>query len=324
MKNLVVCVLIFSATLSNSSSAIEEKFLSTPSGSTIVVKLHANFDSAEWTDIRTWLSANINAVSTLYGDYPYPNAPIHIVRYRSRSWRPEPRAAVPWGVVTRANPTRVEFHIVTKHPLKQFLEDWTPTHEMSHLFIPNPGKDHRWMGEGLASYMQNILRARSGMQSQKTAWRKIYEGFQRGLDEHRNDPITLTQASRRKYGRGRSSIMRVHWGGVAFYLNADIELRRQSGGRQSLATVLKKMRDCCLVRNQKMNGGKLVRLYDELSGTTVFTDLYKKYTTQTSFPEFRTALSALGISVVNDKVVLGGNSDQVALRDSISGFGVIN
>ena len=308
--------------ITTASFAKTSLHLPTRDGEHILVSLMDNFSHTEQQRIRTWLSTNIEAVSTLYDRYPYPDAVIEV--HKRSWWESWGDGPVPWGMVARDNPTRIEFHVASGHKLKDFLDDWTAVHEMSHLFIPNPGGEHSWMGEGLASYMQNILRGRAGMLNQQQVWNKIYAGIRRGEREHEGDPISMAQASQREWGSAKRTIMRIHWGGVTYYLNADIKLRQASGGKQSLATVLNRLRDCCLADNQRMRGDQLARLLDRLSNTTIFTDQYKQYTRQTRFPDYQWAFEQIGVETRGERVALGGSAGQVALRESISGLDRVN
>ena len=58
-------------------------------------------------------------------------------------------------------------------PLDDLRTDWTATHEFSHLLLPYVSRRDRWLSEGLASYYQNVLRARDGRLSETDAWRKL-------------------------------------------------------------------------------------------------------------------------------------------------------
>lgn len=51
------------------------------------------------------------------------------------------------------------FHRATTSELSR---DWTATHELSHMLLPYVASRDRWLSESLASYYQNVLRARDG------------------------------------------------------------------------------------------------------------------------------------------------------------------
>src|SRR5690606_27411875 len=102
--------------------------------------------------------------------------------------------------------------------------DWTATHEFAHLLHPFLGDRGRWLSEGLASYYQNVLRARSGELSEEEAWEKLSQGFARGRAATSEQADPLEQVS---WERQRGSTMRVYWSGAAYWLERDLALRRQ-------------------------------------------------------------------------------------------------
>ena len=71
------------------------------------------------------------------------------------------------------------------------------------------------------------------------------------------------------------SFMRVYWSGAAIALLADVELRRRSGGVQSLDTALEAFAACCLPGNRSWRARELLQQLDRLTDTTVFTAHYQ-------------------------------------------------
>ena len=54
--------------------------------------------------------------------------------------------------------------------------DWVLTHEMSHLALPNLDREHRWLEEGMATYVELVARARSGALAAPQLWRDLWNG----------------------------------------------------------------------------------------------------------------------------------------------------
>ncbi len=54
-------------------------------------------------------------------------------------------------------------------------------HELSHLLHPVIDGYDRWLSEGIASYYQNVLRARAGLRSAQWSWDALHAGFERGI-----------------------------------------------------------------------------------------------------------------------------------------------
>ncbi len=199
--------------------------------------------------------------------------------------------AVPWAQVQRGGGPAAHFYIDQYRPLDEFRSDWTATHELSHMLLPFVARRDAWLSEGFASYYQNVLRARAGMITPEQAWEKLYAGFARGRDGTRGDP--LAEVSREMYRRG--AFMRVYWSGAAIALLADVELRRQSGGRASLDVALRRLADCCLPSHRTWTAREVLARLDEMTGTAVFMDLYADHADSRRFPEIGGASAALGI-----------------------------
>ena len=67
--------------------------------------------------------------------------------------------------------------------------DWVAIHELSHLWLPRLHAKDRWLSEGIATYLQEVLRARCGLQSSDRAWSRIREGFERGRRSGTGQPL---------------------------------------------------------------------------------------------------------------------------------------
>lgn len=124
--------------------------------------------------IQQWLHHNSAALKTVYGGLP--NKPFQI-RVQGAHWSWE---NVPGGRVSRGNINTIHFTVNTRASLQDLKSDWTAYHEFSHLLLPYRGWGDLWFSEGLASYYQNVIQARSGQITAQQAWQKIVAGFARG------------------------------------------------------------------------------------------------------------------------------------------------
>lgn len=277
------------------------------SGSTLRLAVLDGAPAATPEDMGKWIGEAAHAVTTLYGRFPLPSPQILVV--------PRGRAgeAVPWGQVLRGGGAAAHFFVDPSRPLSEFRDDWTAAHELSHMLLPYVDRDDAWLSEGFASYYQNVLRARAGMLDRKTAWDKLYSGFQRGRDGARGR--TLSEASR-SMSRDRA-FMRVYWSGAAIALSADVELRHRSGGAHSLDSALAALRDCCLPGDRAWSGREVFDRLDRLTGDTVFRELYDRHVHDRRFPDLDPVSAALGIVEHPDSLRLRADPAAAALRDAI-------
>jgi predicted metalloprotease with PDZ domain len=142
----------------------------------------------------------------------------------------------------------------------------------------------------------------------------MHGGFQRGME--RAAGVTLADATERMYRNG--AFMRVYWEGAAIMLLADQRLRARTQGRQSLDTALDQLQRCCLSGEVGWRGRDLFGKLDELTGTTVFSELYQQHVGADNFPDIADAYRALGLRVTTGgDVVLLDDAPQRADRDAI-------
>jgi predicted metalloprotease with PDZ domain len=239
-----------------------------------------------------WMKETADAVASVYGRFPQQTPQILIIAIGQRE------QAVPWAHVLRGGGIAVEFFVDETRPLNSFREDWTATHELSHLLLPYVARSDRWLSEGLASYYQNILRARDGRLSEEQAWQKLHSGFERGRAGTSGG--SLARATR----SGRGSIMRVYWSGAAIMLKADSELRMQSGGRQSLDSALAALQECCFDNKHSWRAQELFSELDRLTDTSVFTRLYREHVLDDEFPDVDYTFEQLGLVLRSDSIRL--------------------
>jgi hypothetical protein len=263
--------------------------------------------AAAAADMGRWIGEAANAVATLYGSFPLASPQILVIP------RGEADEAVPWAQVLRGGGAAAHFFIDAARPLSEFRDDWTATHELSHMLLPYVKRGDAWLSEGFASYYQNVLRARAGMLEPEQAWEKLYRGFQRGRDGTRGK--TLAEASR-SMGRDRA-FMRVYWSGAAIALSADVELRRRTDGEQSLDTALAALRDCCLPSDRAWTGREAFDRLDRLTGDTVFRELYDRHVLDRRFPDIDEVSASLGVIERGDRLRFSSASPATALRDAI-------
>jgi predicted metalloprotease with PDZ domain len=252
-------------------------------GTELRVAAIGGLDQRQRDKLDTWLNESSEAVAGVYGQFPRDTPQILIVPIGNRG------SAIPWAHVVRGGGVAVEFFVDQNRTLEELRQDWTATHELSHLLLPYVSRRDRWLSEGIATYYQNILRARDGRLSEQQAWQKLHSGFERGRAATRGD--TLAEATR----SGRQSTMRIYWSGAAMMLQADAELRSLSHGRQSLDSALANLRECCLVSNRSWRARDLFSELDRITATSVFSDIYREHVTDVEFPDLSETFEQLGL-----------------------------
>ena len=255
-----------------------------------------------------WIGESARSVASVYGEFPQQYTQVLVVPIGKQN------SAVPYAHVIRGGGTAVEFFIDETRPLAEFLKDWTATHELSHLLLPFVASKDRWLSEGMASYYQNILRARDGRLTEKQAWSRLNSGFERGRAATRDGEslATATQS-------GWNSTMRVYWGGAAIMLKADTRLRALSDGQHSLDTALADFYNCCFDTTRSWRARDLFADLDRLTGHDVFLDLYRQHVPETKFPDLDETYDLLGIKPGRWRLQLDSDAPWSPIRQSIMG-----
>ena len=257
--------------------------------------------------ITGWIADAAAMVGGLYGRFPYPRAQVTVLP------NARVREPTPWAFVARGGGPAVHFVINQRRPIDEFYGDWTAAHEFSHLFLPFVDSRDAWLSEGVASYYQNVLRARSGRMSAQQAWSELHAGFVRGRSEAKD--LTLAEATERMYHS--RFFMRVYWSGAAIMLLADLRLRQVSDGSQSLDTALAALNACCSGLQREWRARELFARLDELTTTTVFTTLLDEYVDSERFPDLSQAYRELGLVPAGSEVSLVPDAPLAGLRDAI-------
>lgn len=256
--------------------------------------------------ITRWVEANAVAITTLYGRFPVESPQVLVSARRASG-------PVPWGQVLRGGQPAVMLSVDTRHDLDAFLDDWTLSHEFSHLFFPYVSRRQAWLSEGFASYYQNVLRARAGLLTPQQAWQNLHDGFGRGIADTRGRP--LSETTRRM--RSDRAFMRVYWSGVAIALLADVEIRRTTAGRASLDIALGDLRICCVPGSRAWTAEELAAKIDAFTNTDVLGKLVSEYEHARDFPPVRDLYPLLGIEVHDGMVRLDDGAPLAKFRRDI-------
>ena len=250
-----------------------------------------NLSARQHEIISAWIKENADAVASVYGRFPRQSPQILVIATGQRG------EAVPWAHVLRGGGAAAEFFVDETHSLSSFREDWTATHELSHMLLPYVARNDRWLSEGLASYYQNVLRARDGRLSERQAWQKLNSGFERGRGGTGSNNLAEATTS-----SGWGSIMRVYWSGAAIMLKADTKLRMLSGGRQSLDSALAALQQCCFDRERTWQARELFAELDRITGTSIFEELYSEHVEDDKFPDLKYTFEQLGLVLRSDSI----------------------
>ncbi|HVF34077.1 MAG TPA: hypothetical protein VND91_02005 [Candidatus Saccharimonadia bacterium] len=204
------------------------------------------------------------------------------------------REAVPFGQSYRGGADALVLYVDPGRTLDEYLGNWTLTHELVHVVHPYLGDEGAWISEGIATYYQNVVRARAGRISADQGWRELAAGFGRGRDNASS--LTLRETSR-VMGE-RRLYMRGYWSGTALALRADLAWRTRDVAPTSLEAVINAWLACCRARERRPDPATFLAELDRLAGgEPVFGPLYAAHADRAVFPEVDAAWHQLGITL---------------------------
>ena len=254
--------------------------------------------------LQRWVEEAARATVLPSGRFPLGSARVEVRETQSRSSSP-----VPWGQTSRDGDVAVLLYVRRDASYEQLRADWTAVHEFSHLAHPYLGERGRWLAEGLASYHQNVLRARAGLLTPEEAWQRLDAGFRRG--EAVAGGPTLDAM-----GRQRGGTMRVYWAGAVYWLEMDLALRRDRD--MTLEAVLDRYARCCLDGASHVAPEDFVAALDLASGTELFAKRYRDYAESTVFPSLTDSYRALGIQRAGAGLKYSDDSAARQLREAMT------
>jgi hypothetical protein len=170
--------------------------------------------------LRTWIERSAQIVADYYGRFP---APLLILRLQGMDG-----SGVGGGRTTNDAGLLIQMRVGRNSTSGTLAADWVLVHEMVHLALPEVGRSHSWLAEGLATYVEGVARAQFGNRDIADFWAEARHSM----------PLGLPQAG--EGGMDQShSWGRTYWGGALYCLQADVAIREQRANRVGLQTALR-------------------------------------------------------------------------------------
>jgi len=237
----------------------------------ITVQIAPGHLSMPRSTIMTWIRRSTTAVSKYYGHFPTDRATIRVT----------PTTGSGFGFATtdsEGDRGVIVIPLGADTSQKKLDSDWVLTHEMVHLAFPLVYPRHRWLVEGMATYIEPLARMQAGYISRESVWEDLVEGLPKGL------PIG-SEGLNANAGWGR-----IYWGGALYCLLADLEIRKETKNKKGLQDALQAIDstegditsdldavDALRVGDRAIGNDKhvLENLYNRMKDTPVTPDLNK-------------------------------------------------
>jgi hypothetical protein len=229
--------------------------------------------------ISAWIANAGNVVSLATGRFPLARAQVIVL----------PTGGFRFGHTGRSGGASILFFMPDDIGIESLRGDWIAIHEFSHLLHPFVQREDAWLSEGLATYLQEVLRVRAGMLRADDAWRRLYEGAALGRDA---DGSLSSETQRMQYA---GNYRTVYWAGAAIALMVDVELRKQSQGRESLDTALAVISQRPDLMQRPATAESLLAALDDSVGGRTFRDIAQRYIAGRALPDLAELYRQLGL-----------------------------
>lgn len=274
--------------------------------------LHASVlgeaDASQRKRLLAWLQRVARAAVAAYGRLALADVQVLVLPVGAQG------EAVVFGQSTRGQGNALTLFVDPSQPDAAFDRDWVAVHELSHLFHPYLGDRGAWLAEGLATYYQNVLRARAGLLTPAQAWAQLDDGFARGRHQMQGNR-TLEDASA-QMGE-HHDFQRIYWSGTAYWLDVDVELRRASGNRLSVDEALRRFGACCLPSERRWAPDEFVAKLDALTDSDAFSRTFRTFRARHDFPDLDMTYAQLGIGNKGKALDFDDNAPDSDIRRAI-------
>jgi hypothetical protein len=249
--------------------------------------------------IDEWVRRAAAGVGDYYGRFPLRRALVIVL--------PSSRGRVGFGTTLGNGGGAIMIWLGRRATPAHLDRDWVLAHEMIHLGVPNLPRAHRWLEEGIATYVEPLARARAGAVAVEEVWAGLVKGLPNGLPQAGDRGLDRTHTWGRTY-----------WGGALFCLLADLEIRERTGNRKSLDDAL---------RGVLASGGdiavswpleRLLREGDRATGVPVLAELHARMGEKPEDVDLAALWRRLGVRAAGGSVAFDDNAPLAAIRRSLT------
>lgn len=271
-----------------------------PPGAVVEVAVLGRMSRMEDAALCAWVGQAAGEVLTVRRSFPYPRITVRVVPVPGRE------ASGIFGMVLWSSPPSVSLLVGQDAAPSSFVRDWVAVHELLHLAHPTFVPRVSWLSEGLATYYQELARARSGRQTPERAWEELLAGFTRGraaVGSRTMEDVTTNGAS----------YQGTYWTGALFALQLDVELRRATGNTRGLDAVLERLAGSGTTATFDAFGAAV----DAVAGRPLFQQLLARLQSRPAFDGLEPLLEALGVESGPDGVVRLGVARDSQVRQAL-------
>jgi len=265
--------------------------------------IRIEFASVPWPSLRKlvieWVTTSARAVSIYYERFPVRDVRIRIRFFDGHGTR--------FGRANGWNGALITMDIGILNNASDFAKDWELTHEMVHLAFPSVPESHRWIEEGIATYVEPIARARAGHLTAEKVWGDLVDGLPQGLPKAGDRGLDFTPTWGRTY-----------WGGALFCLLADVEIRKRTQNTKGLEHALRAILEAGGTIASDWSLTKALRIGDDATGVGVLSEFYEKMRAKPVAVDLQALWRQLGVEREGGRTQLSESAPLAEIRRVIT------
>ncbi len=273
----------------------EHEFAFDLDGSRISVEIRDRILREKKDILLDWVRYSAKTVHQYYGRFPVDSVHINLQVTGGQ--------AVRFGQAFGGEKPNLRVVVGENVNREMLLRDWIMVHEMVHLAMADVPWAHRWLLEGLATYVESIARAQRNHLSEEFIWRNFIERMPQGLPKSGDRGLDRTPTWGRTY-----------WGGAIFCMLADIEIRKLTDNRKSLREALRGVLDAGLSMHASASAMEVFEAGDRATGVDVLVPLYQKMKHDPYPIDLDALWQDLGIRLVDQTVVYDDDAPMAHVR----------
>lgn len=269
-------------------------------GGTVDVNLDSDLSQATQDELMTWVHDAGNAIVAYYGRFPLSRTYLEVRSFDGRGVHNGHTFGVDNGGLIRIS-------VGTQSTPQELKRDWMLTHEMVHLAFPSVPREHHWIEEGTAVYVEPIARSRAGNWGKEHVWGEMVRDMHQGLPEEGDQGLDHTHTWGRTY-----------WGGALFCLLADIEIHQRTHNRKGLDDALRGIMNDGGVITMDWQLDRALSAGDKAIGVPVLEQLYAKMKDKAVNIDLDQLWRQLGVSQQNGIATFDDKAPLAPIREAIS------
>lgn len=255
------------------------------------------------TQVLAWITAAAEAVAEYFGRFPLPHPRIRV--------RPaEGRSGIFNGTTYGSDGGFTRISVGQRTDQKALDNDWMMTHELVHMAFPDvegEDREHHWIEEGMATYIEPIARCQTGQLTPERVWGEMAEYMPQGEPQSGDQGLDNTHTWARTY-----------WGGALFWLMADVQIRQRTNNRKGLQDAMRAIVASGGTIVNEWPVERVLKAGDYGTGSTVLMDLYHRMKGAPVEVDLNDLWQKLGIQVANGVVTFNDQAPLARIRKAIT------